>query len=192
MTWPIRFDPAAQRELNEAADFYDADDPGLGGAFLDAIERAIKQIQALPESSPIALAPVRTKVLSALPFSVIYWVTDGVLRLCRIVRLPPRVPPASSLHAHRFVFTCGLLSSPKVITQTKVRSRLSSVPPKATTRPRRRSRSPDGEDPGGPSGNRRARVRARHLSQRDMPGPWWTSPSRSTRISARTSSSSSR
>jgi plasmid stabilization system protein ParE len=46
MTRPIRFDPAAQRELNEAADFYDAEDPGLGGAFLDAIERAFRQIQA--------------------------------------------------------------------------------------------------------------------------------------------------
>jgi toxin ParE1/3/4 len=76
MTRPIRFDPAAQRELNEAADFYDAEDPGLGGAFLDAAERAFEQIQAFPESSPISLAPVRTKVLSAFPFSVIYWVTD--------------------------------------------------------------------------------------------------------------------
>ena len=79
MTRPIRFDPAAQRELNEAADFYDAEDPGLGGAFLDAIERALKQIQAFPESSPITLAPVRTRVLSAFPFSVVYWVTDEVI-----------------------------------------------------------------------------------------------------------------
>ena len=79
MTRPIRFDPAAQRELNEAADFYDAEDPGLGGAFLDAAERAFEQIQAFPESSPISLAPVRTKVLSALPFSVIYWGTDEVI-----------------------------------------------------------------------------------------------------------------
>jgi len=76
MTRPIRFDPAARRELNEAADFYDAEDPGLGLAFLDAAERAFEQIQAFPESSPISLAPVRTKVLSAFPFSVIYWVTD--------------------------------------------------------------------------------------------------------------------
>jgi len=76
MTRPLRFDPAARRELNEAADFYDAEDPGLGLAFLDAAERAFEQIQAFPESSPISLAPVRTKVLSAFPFSVIYWVTD--------------------------------------------------------------------------------------------------------------------
>ena len=79
MTRPLRFDPAAQRELNEAADFYDAEDPGLGGAFLDAAERAFEQIQALSESSPISLVPVRIKVLSAFPFSVIYWVTEEVI-----------------------------------------------------------------------------------------------------------------
>ena len=79
MTRPIRFHPAAKRELNEAADFYDSEDLGLGGAFLDASERAFEQIQAFPESSPISLAPVRTKVLSAFPFSVIYWVTDDVI-----------------------------------------------------------------------------------------------------------------
>ena len=79
MTRPIRFDPAAKRELNEAAEFYDSEDLGLGGSFLDAVERAFKQIQAFPESSQISLDPARTKVLSAFPFSVIYWVADDVI-----------------------------------------------------------------------------------------------------------------
>ena len=79
MTPPLRFDPAAQRELSEAADFYDAEHPGLGGAFLGAAERAFEQIQAFPESPPISPVPVRIKVLSAFPFSVIYWVTDEVI-----------------------------------------------------------------------------------------------------------------
>ena len=51
----------------------------MGDAFLDAAERAFKQIQAFPESSPISLAPVRTKIVTAFPFSVIYWVTDDVI-----------------------------------------------------------------------------------------------------------------
>jgi plasmid stabilization system protein ParE len=79
MTPPIRFDPAAKRELNEAAEFYDSEDLGLGGSFLGAVERAIKQIQAFPESSQVSLAPVRTKVLSAFPFSIIYWVAHDVI-----------------------------------------------------------------------------------------------------------------
>lgn len=79
MTRPTRFAPAAQHELNQAVEFYDAEDAGLGGAFLDAVERALGQIQAYPESSPISLAPARAKVLSAFPYSVIYWVTDDVI-----------------------------------------------------------------------------------------------------------------
>jgi toxin ParE1/3/4 len=79
MTRPIRFDPAAKRELNEAAEFYDSEDLGLGESFLDAVERATKQIQAFPESSQVSLTPVRTKVLSAFPFSVIYWVAEDVI-----------------------------------------------------------------------------------------------------------------
>ena len=79
MSRPIRFDPAAQRELNEAAEFYDAEDPGLGDAFLDAIERAFKQIQAFPESSPISLGSLRTKVLPAFPLSLIYWIADDAI-----------------------------------------------------------------------------------------------------------------
>jgi toxin ParE1/3/4 len=79
MTQPIRFDPAARRELNEAAEFYDAEDPGLGDVFLDAIDRASRQIQAFPQSSPTSLGSLRTKVLSAFPFSVIYWITDEAI-----------------------------------------------------------------------------------------------------------------
>jgi len=79
VTLPIRLDPAAQRELNEAAEFYDAEHPGLGEAFLDAIERAFKQSQAFPESSPVSLGSLRSKVVSAFPFSVIYWVTDDAI-----------------------------------------------------------------------------------------------------------------
>jgi hypothetical protein len=40
MTRPIRFHPAAKRELGAAAEHYDSEDPGLGGAFLDAAKRA--------------------------------------------------------------------------------------------------------------------------------------------------------
>jgi hypothetical protein len=52
--------------------------PGWAASSLTP-SRAVKQIQAFPESSPISLAPVRTKVLSAFPFSVIYWVTGDVI-----------------------------------------------------------------------------------------------------------------
>jgi hypothetical protein len=35
-----RFDAAAERELNEAVDFYDLESPGLGDVFLAEVEHA--------------------------------------------------------------------------------------------------------------------------------------------------------
>ena len=43
---------AAELEINEAADFYDLESPGLGNAFLDEIQKAIGQILLFPESAP--------------------------------------------------------------------------------------------------------------------------------------------
>ena len=37
MTYEVLFEPAASRELNGAADFYDLEQLGLGTAFLDAV-----------------------------------------------------------------------------------------------------------------------------------------------------------
>lgn len=39
----------AEAEINEAADFYDHENPGLGNVFLDEIERAIDAISRYPD-----------------------------------------------------------------------------------------------------------------------------------------------
>lgn len=73
--------PDARLELREAADFYDLERPGLGTEFLDEVERAIGRIVENPESSPVILGHVRKCVISRFPFSVIYSVRDGVIRV---------------------------------------------------------------------------------------------------------------
>lgn len=82
MTRTIRLHPAARRELDEAADFYDSEVPGLGARFLDEVERAAQQILAFPESSPVVLGPARKKVMAPFPYSIVYAVSgDGILIL---------------------------------------------------------------------------------------------------------------
>lgn len=49
---------AAEAEINEAADFYDARIPGLGDTFLDEIERAIGRISEFPEAASL----IRTRL----------------------------------------------------------------------------------------------------------------------------------
>jgi hypothetical protein len=55
MSRSLRFDAAAERELNEAVDFYDLESPGLGDVFLAEVEHALTQVEAFPE----AAEPVR-------------------------------------------------------------------------------------------------------------------------------------
>jgi hypothetical protein len=47
----IEFHEAAELELNEAAEFYDFRDPGLGSALLDEVERGLDQIVKHPEAA---------------------------------------------------------------------------------------------------------------------------------------------
>jgi len=79
MSRSLRLHPAAQRELDEAAAYYDAESPGLGAAFLDEAEHAFRQILAFPEAASLASAPVRVKVLVAFPYSVHYSVIGDVV-----------------------------------------------------------------------------------------------------------------
>ena len=79
MSRRVRLHPAAQHELVEAADFYDLEGPGLGSVFLDAVERALKQVRDFPQASPITLAPVRKKLVSGFPYAVMYSEIDGVI-----------------------------------------------------------------------------------------------------------------
>jgi len=72
----ISFDPAAWRELEAAADFYDLESPGLGTEFLDVIEAALEDLLAFMESRPVLLGQTRKLVLRRFPYSVMYW-TDG-------------------------------------------------------------------------------------------------------------------
>ncbi len=72
MSRSLRLHPAAQRELDEAAAFYDAESPGLGSAFLGEFEHALQQIRTFPEAAPVGLGSVRVRVLVAFPYSLHY------------------------------------------------------------------------------------------------------------------------
>jgi plasmid stabilization system protein ParE len=53
MTRHISFHPLAEQELNEAASYYNAASPGLGTAFLDEVEHAVKQVLEHPKAASL-------------------------------------------------------------------------------------------------------------------------------------------
>ena len=75
------FHPLAESELLEAARFYEARSAGLGHSFLAAVRYAIEQIQANPESTPVVRGSLRRKALPRFPYSLIYDVGLGQIRV---------------------------------------------------------------------------------------------------------------
>jgi plasmid stabilization system protein ParE len=79
MRLSLRFDAAAERELNEAVDFYELESLGLGDVFLAEVERALAQIAAFPEAAEPLRDGVRRRLLHTFPYALLYSLrADGV------------------------------------------------------------------------------------------------------------------
>ena len=78
------FHELAELELNDAADFYDSKEAGLGSAFVREVQRAVHQIAEHPESCAIAKGNARRKVLNRFPYNVIYSITPDAVRILAV------------------------------------------------------------------------------------------------------------
>ncbi|MEO0249066.1 MAG: type II toxin-antitoxin system RelE/ParE family toxin [candidate division WOR-3 bacterium] len=75
---------AAEAELNEAADFYDLESPGLGSVFIDEMQRAIGRISEFPEAAPLVRGRVRKKPMAKFPYSLVYSVRPDEIRILAV------------------------------------------------------------------------------------------------------------
>lgn len=67
-----RFLKPAQRELRKAVAYYDEQRPGLGDAFLDEIENAIKRVLQFPEAHLLVANEIRRIRTKRFPYSLLY------------------------------------------------------------------------------------------------------------------------
>lgn len=84
MNRPISIHETAENELNDAADFYDLESPGLGEAFINEIHKAIDLIARFPEASLIIRGRIRRKVLIKFPYALIYSLRATEIRILAI------------------------------------------------------------------------------------------------------------
>lgn len=66
------FNRLAERELHEAADYYDARSEDLGTEFLDEVWNALSLLTRYPHLAPQIHGPVHRFVLPRFPYSVLY------------------------------------------------------------------------------------------------------------------------
>jgi plasmid stabilization system protein ParE len=84
MTVALAFHEAAEIKLAEAAAFYERECPGLGAAFLDEVQTALTALAQFPEGSPLLRGRIRRKVLLRFPYSLMYSVHAGQLRILAV------------------------------------------------------------------------------------------------------------
>jgi plasmid stabilization system protein ParE len=78
------FHPLATRELVDAAQFYEARAAGLGGRFLDEVERVVALLEAHPEIGRLAGADIRLFPARRFPYSLVYQVRGAELQVLAV------------------------------------------------------------------------------------------------------------
>jgi plasmid stabilization system protein ParE len=84
------FHRLADRELNEAAQYYDRETPGLGVSFLEEVDRCLQSIEAHPEAGMILRGSVRRRLLRRFPYALLYKIKPSGIRILAVMNLRRR------------------------------------------------------------------------------------------------------
>lgn len=87
---PLRFHEEAEAELTEAARYYESQSPGLGTAFLLAVEESTAKILINPQAFPPVSIEVRRKLLERFPYGVLYVIEPDRIRILAVAHLKRR------------------------------------------------------------------------------------------------------
>jgi plasmid stabilization system protein ParE len=68
----IRVLSSAEREIAEAADYYNGQAPGLGNEFMSEIRKALRRIVSFSGSCPRFSAKTRRCFLNRFPYGIVY------------------------------------------------------------------------------------------------------------------------
>ena len=76
MTLPLALAPAAEDDIRDAAAWYDAQQPGLGDAFLRSVEASLARIRRLPKAFPVCEGGARSALLRRFPYVVLFRIQE--------------------------------------------------------------------------------------------------------------------
>ena len=85
MTRTLSFNKQARSEIKDAANYYGLESPILRAAFLDAVDDALAQLLAHPEAAPVARGTIRRKSLRRFPYSLLYTLRPGEIRILAVM-----------------------------------------------------------------------------------------------------------
>ena len=85
----VTFNELAERELNDAARYYELEQLGLG-AFITEVLRCTEAIAEHPEAGPTVLGAIRRRLCQRFPYGLLYTVAGNELRILAVMNLKRR------------------------------------------------------------------------------------------------------
>lgn len=68
----VTFNELAERELNDAAQYYEHEQSGLGIAFIAEVRRCAAAVAEHPQASPVVLGTIRRRLCQRFPYGLLY------------------------------------------------------------------------------------------------------------------------
>ena len=90
MTRAVAFHRLAERELNESAQYYELESPGLGVAFLKEADLCLESILKHPEAGPVISGEIRRRLLPGFPYGFLYKIRREEIRILAVMNLKRR------------------------------------------------------------------------------------------------------
>ena len=82
----VSFNPLAEQELNDAAQYYEIESQGLGAAFLAEVRRCCEGIVQYPGAGHTAVGSIRRRLVRRFPYAT----RPGVVRVLAVMNLNRR------------------------------------------------------------------------------------------------------
>ena len=79
MSFQLLLRPAAKADLREAFAWYETQQAGLGGDFLEAVGRKLAQLESNPLQFPVVRQATRRAIVTRFPYSVFYVLQDQLI-----------------------------------------------------------------------------------------------------------------
>ena len=81
------FHPAAEAELNEAIDYYESIQPGLGIDLAEEVQQAIARATSFPQAWSFIRKPVRRSLVKRFPYGILYVEREASIFVLAVMNL---------------------------------------------------------------------------------------------------------
>lgn len=82
--------PLAETDLEQAANWYDEEQAGLGSRFLNDVDQVFERIRERPQQFPAVSGDIRRALLHTFPYAVYFRQTDETIRVLAVLHLRRR------------------------------------------------------------------------------------------------------